>query len=114
VWWGRAAEAAGTHGVRLDGSSAQELTMAIAPDALDAVLREGYGFDDDAVVLGRPLDPGLGSPLKDHDVQVPLRQLNKHGLVAGATGTGTTKTLQVFAEQLSRAGRPGVPRRPQG
>jgi uncharacterized protein len=80
--------------------------MATGPDTLDAVLREGYGFDDDAVVLGRPLDPGLESPLNDHYVQVPLRQLNKHGLVAGATGTGKTKTLQVFAEQLSRAGVP--------
>jgi DNA helicase HerA-like ATPase len=66
----------------------------------------GYDFDDDAVVLGRPLAPDLGTTLDDHVVQVPLRMLNKHGLVAGATGTGKTKTLQVFAEQLSRAGVP--------
>ncbi|MFA9447097.1 helicase HerA-like domain-containing protein [Egicoccus sp. AB-alg6-2] len=73
---------------------------------LDADLRAGYGFDDEAVILGRPLDAALQSPLNDHFVQVPLRMLNKHGLVAGATGTGKTKTLQVFAEQLSRAGVP--------
>ena len=74
--------------------------------ALDEVLAAGYGFDDEAIILGRPLDPSLQTPLNDHYVQVPLRMLNKHGLVAGATGTGKTKTLQVFAEQLSRAGVP--------
>ena len=40
--------------------------------------------------------------------------LNRHGLVAGATGTGKTKTLQLLAEQLSAAGRPGLRRRHQG
>ena len=40
--------------------------------------------------------------------------LNRHGLVAGATGTGKTKTLQLMAEQLSAAGVPVVPRRRQG
>jgi DNA helicase HerA-like ATPase len=39
-------------------------------------------------------------------VRVPLGMLNRHGLVAGATGTGKTKTLQVMAEQLSDAGVP--------
>ncbi len=73
---------------------------------LDTVLSEGYGFDDDALILGRPLTPGLDTPLNDHYVQVPLRMLNRHGLVAGATGTGKTKTLQVMAEQLSRSGVP--------
>jgi DNA helicase HerA-like ATPase len=73
---------------------------------LAQVLADGYGFDDDALILGRPLDPGLDQPLNDHYVQVPLRMLNRHGLVAGATGTGKTKTLQVMAEQLSRAGVP--------
>ena len=73
---------------------------------LDEVLAAGYGFDDDAVILGRPLTPGLDQTLNDHYVQVPLRLLNRHGLVAGATGTGKTKTLQVMAEQLSRAGVP--------
>ncbi|MBW3664520.1 MAG: DUF853 domain-containing protein [Actinobacteria bacterium] len=73
---------------------------------LNEVLAEGYGFDDDAVILGRPLAPDLEGTLNDHYVQAPLRHLNKHGLIAGATGTGKTKTLQVFAEQLSRAGVP--------
>ena len=39
-------------------------------------------------------------------VRIPLATFNRHGLVAGATGTGKTKTLQVIAEQLSAAGVP--------
>ncbi len=39
-------------------------------------------------------------------MQIPLAMMNRHGLVAGATGTGKTKTLQVMAEQLSAAGVP--------
>ena len=39
-------------------------------------------------------------------VRIPLAMMNRHGLVAGATGTGKTKSLQVMAEQLSAAGVP--------
>jgi len=39
-------------------------------------------------------------------IKVPLKTINRHGLIAGATGTGKTKTLQVFTEQLSEAGVP--------
>ena len=74
--------------------------------SLERELAAGYGFDDDAVILGRPLAPALDGTLNDHYVQVPLSMLNRHGLIAGATGTGKTKTLQLFAEQLSRAGVP--------
>lgn len=41
-------------------------------------------------------------------VSMPLKMLNRHGLIAGATGTGKTKTLQVIAEQLSRNGIPSI------
>ena len=41
---------------------------------------------------------------QDAVVQLPLRTANRHGLIAGATGTGKTRTLQVFAEQLSEGG----------
>ena len=49
---------------------------------------------------------GGGQPLADVQVRVPLGMLNRHGLVAGATGTGKTKTLQLMAEQLSAHGVP--------
>ena len=44
--------------------------------------------------------------LSDVHIRIPLGMLNRHGLVAGATGTGKTKTLQLMAEQLSAAGVP--------
>ena len=64
----------------------------------------GYAFDEPCVVLGGPMLDGevdLGSR-----VQLPLSMVNRHGLVAGATGTGKTKTLQILAGQLSDAGVP--------
>ena len=44
--------------------------------------------------------------ITDALVKVPLKTLNRHGLIAGATGTGKTKTLQVLAENLSDNGIP--------
>ncbi len=49
----------------------------------------------------------IGHDLRDQTpIRVPLRMMNRHGMIAGSTGTGKTRTLQVFAEQLSRAGVP--------
>jgi DNA helicase HerA-like ATPase len=67
-------------------------------------VRKGYAFDGAALELGALLSDG--QPLPDVQVRVPLGMLNRHGLVAGATGTGKTKTLQVMAEQLSAQGVP--------
>lgn len=65
---------------------------------------KGYAFEGDSIVLGGPvLD---GEVLTDFKVSVPLRTLNRHGLIAGATGTGKTKSLQLLAEQLSKKGVP--------
>ncbi|HEX7154763.1 MAG TPA: helicase HerA-like domain-containing protein [Thermoanaerobaculia bacterium] len=47
-----------------------------------------------------------GAPRGDQAVAVPLAMLNRHGLIAGSTGTGKTRTLQLLAEGLSRAGVP--------
>ncbi len=70
---------------------------------VDAV-RAGYAFTGPALELGALLTNG--EPLPDVQVRVPLGMLNRHGLVAGATGTGKTKTLQLMAEQLSAQGVP--------
>ena len=47
-----------------------------------------------------------GEPIAGAFVNIPLKTLNRHGLIAGATGTGKTKTLQVLAENLSEKGIP--------
>ena len=64
----------------------------------------GYGWDEPSIVFGAPLLDD--APYPDVKVRVPLSRVNRHGLIAGATGTGKTKTLQLLAEQLSAAGGP--------
>jgi hypothetical protein len=69
-----------------------------------AAARAGYTFEGPALELG-----GLmldATTLSDVPIRIPLGMLNRHGLVAGATGTGKTKTLQLLAEQLSTHGVP--------
>ena len=63
-----------------------------------------YTTEGAAISLGRGVHGGAVH--QDAIVQVPLSMMNRHGLVAGATGTGKTKTLQGIAEQLSAAGVP--------
>ncbi|MEU9856421.1 helicase HerA-like domain-containing protein [Streptomyces sp. NPDC047974] len=69
-----------------------------------AEIAAGYAFEGPALDLGAVLWDGACHP--DAPVRVPLPVLNRHGLVAGATGTGKTKTLQLIAEQLSAHGVP--------
>jgi len=64
----------------------------------------GYALAEPALVIGSPME--AAAPLPDVRVQVGLSMLNRHGLIAGATGTGKTKTLQLMAGQLSHAGVP--------
>ncbi|MEU2053029.1 helicase HerA-like domain-containing protein [Streptomyces bungoensis] len=64
----------------------------------------GYAFTGPALELGALLWDGECHA--DAPVRIPLSVLNRHGLVAGATGTGKTKTLQLIAEQLSAQGVP--------
>jgi DNA helicase HerA-like ATPase len=64
----------------------------------------GYTLDEPTIVLGSAMHEG--ELFNDVRVQVALSILNRHGLIAGATGTGKTKTLQLMAGQLSKAGVP--------
>ncbi|TXF91519.1 DUF853 family protein [Neolewinella aurantiaca] len=69
-------------------------------------IEEGYTFENPSFVLGGAM---LGEEtLTNSLVRIPLGTLNRHGLIAGATGTGKTKTLQIIAEQLSREGVPSL------
>ena len=69
-----------------------------------AAMADGYALDEPALMLGAPM---LGqTPAADLGVRLALTMVNRHGLIAGATGTGKTKTLQLLAGQLSAAGVP--------
>ncbi|HWI01245.1 MAG TPA: helicase HerA-like domain-containing protein, partial [Propionibacteriaceae bacterium] len=80
---------------------------ATPPAELSSEARQivaGYSFDEPAIDLGVLIENG--NPIPAAAVRIPLSMLNRHGLVAGATGTGKTKTLQLMAEQLSANGVP--------
>jgi DNA helicase HerA-like ATPase len=73
-------------------------------DTFSAHITEGYACKGESIILGcAVLD---GKPVKGAQVKIPLKTMNRHGLIAGATGTGKTKTLQVISEQLSEKGVP--------
>jgi DNA helicase HerA-like ATPase len=63
-----------------------------------------YNTNGDYIVLGSALYEGECLP--DAHIKLPLKTLNRHGMIAGATGTGKTKTLQTIAESLSLKGIP--------
>ena len=69
-------------------------------------ITSAYTFKGDSIILGAPkLDQAV---LTDTFIRIPLKTLNRHGLIAGATGTGKTKTLQIIIEQLSAKGIPSL------
>ena len=72
-------------------------------DAQVAHIAAGYAADGAALDLGVLVN---GGPVASVPVRIPLTMVNRHGLVAGATGTGKTRTLQLLAEQLSENGVP--------
>ena len=67
-------------------------------------IRAGYAFEGAALDFGAAVVEDQAYP--DARVRIPLGVLNRHGLIAGATGTGKTKTLQLMAEQLCGQGVP--------
>lgn len=67
-------------------------------------LNAKYQPKGEYIVLGKGMLDGEVIP--EVDVNIPLKTINRHGLIAGATGTGKTKTLQVFVEQLAHKGIP--------
>lgn len=114
-----AAEAAQTRATELAAAAAAARATAAEPATPDrssapgedaptseivGIVTAGYAFDGTAIEMGALVD--AGSPVSSAQVRIPLAMLNRHGLVAGATGTGKTKTLQVLAEQIAANGVP--------
>jgi DNA helicase HerA-like ATPase len=67
-------------------------------------IENGYATKGDAITMGAAMLNG--EAVTNALVKIPLKTMNRHGLIAGATGTGKTKTLQVLAENLSDKGIP--------
>ncbi|WP_378185377.1 helicase HerA-like domain-containing protein [Aquimarina sp. W85] len=67
-------------------------------------INRGYTTKGEYITLGAAIHEGITEG--DAHIKIPLKTLNRHGLIAGATGTGKTKTLQVLAENLSEQGIP--------
>jgi DNA helicase HerA-like ATPase len=84
--------------------SSDSTPASASPTSPAQEIAKGYAFQGHALELGTVVVDGTTDPAAQ--IRIPLATVNRHGLVAGATGTGKTKTLQVIAEQLSAAGVP--------
>lgn len=69
------------------------------PEQFLQSIKDGYTFKGEALKIGRAVYDGKVA--EGADVYLPLKTMNRHGLIAGATGTGKTKTLQMISEGLS-------------
>ncbi|MES2094613.1 MAG: helicase HerA-like domain-containing protein [Actinomycetota bacterium] len=99
------AVAAPAPAAQASAGSAPSTGKVQAPLDADAVetIRSGYAFAGSVLEIGALVN---GDAQPGVQVRIPVAMLNRHGLVAGATGTGKTRTLQVLAEQLAAAGVP--------
>lgn len=77
--------------------------MSAKEDFISSI-SNSYTFKGDSILLGGAIFNG--EPINNLQIKIPLGTLNRHGLIAGATGTGKTKTLQVIAERLSEKSVP--------
>jgi len=78
----------------------------MSKEAFKAQMDEGYTFDGKIIQLGAAMLDG--EIQTGAIVNLPIKMFNRHGLVAGATGTGKTKTVQILAEELSNQGVPSM------
>lgn len=76
------------------------------PSDFSKRIQTAYTFKGDQVLVGLAMLDN--KPMKDTLIHLPLKTLNRHGLIAGATGTGKTKSLQGLAGALSKAGVPSL------
>ncbi len=73
-------------------------------DKFISAIKTSYTFKGESILIGSAI---LGDDQETGcQVHIPLKTMNRHGLIAGATGTGKTKSLQVLAESLSKSGVP--------
>ena len=77
--------------------------MGVQEEFFDFI-NAGYATKGEAITLGAAMLDG--ETIQNALVKIPLKTMNRHGLIAGATGTGKTKTLQILAENLSDKGIP--------
>ena len=73
-------------------------------DAFTQTIKNGYSFKGETIKIGAAMLDG--EVISEAEIFLPLRTMNRHGLVAGATGTGKTKSFQMIAEGLSDASVP--------
>ncbi|KJC64031.1 helicase HerA-like domain-containing protein [Agreia bicolorata] len=98
-----AAQSAAAQTVAAPEQPAAPVASGPLSEAAVEAVRAGYDFAGEALQMGALVN---GEAIADVQVRIPLGMITRHGLVAGATGTGKTKTLQGLAEQLSAAGVP--------
>ncbi len=75
-------------------------------DSFKKTVTKGYSIEGKSILLGGAMLDG--EAISEQFVRLPLKTINRHGLIAGATGSGKTKTLQIIAEQLSEQGIPSL------